>query len=451
MSFRVFWFVVAGFVLGFTTSTLWEWLYYRRKRLRLLQQYGDTVLAVNRTSATADASGSLDVQDWKLPAYRSPGVFLEDEQQLDTPDIASAPLRGATSASLSSAKISPEPSHSRPIAPTERVQADDPREEHALRSASPPGATTEPSTSLSGAPAAEDPEGLPQEPPRSIALAAAAAAAALRETNSAESAKASSAAAQTVSRSYKLDISPPTALAAVDGEASTAVPSGTSYAAQTTGTQTTGGDDNNDADVDTVATAMAGDAGTEPVAPTSLPATGAVPPQETAATPKLHTPSPVETTARKRPNDYPDDLAMVKGIGEAYKRRLYATRIYTWRQLAECDIDSLRRITRAKPNADIASWQTQARDLAAKHQRLQANFTGPLDDFTRIEGIGAITADTLYKAGICTYEQLMETSPDELARIVPAPTVGNENDFEGWIADAGKLAAAKRRNNGRLP
>lgn len=142
---------------------------------------------------------------------------------------------------------------------------------------------------------------------------------------------------------------------------------------------------------------------------------------------------------------------MIKGIGEAYKRKLYATAIYTWRQVAESDLDSLRRITRAKPNADIQSWQTQARELAEKYGRWNARFAGPLDDLTQIDGIGAITADMLYKAGICTYATLAHTSPDELARIVPAPTVGNENDFEGWLRDAARLDAVKRKNNGLLP
>ncbi|MCB0185686.1 MAG: hypothetical protein KDE31_15570, partial [Caldilineaceae bacterium] len=174
--------------------------------------------------------------------------------------------------------------------------------------------------------------------------------------------------------------------------------------------------------------------------------------QAPQATPQPQPPPPAANPAlRHRPTDYPDDLAMIKGIGEAYKRRLYATGIYTWRQLAETDTDSLRRITRAKPNADIESWLTQAMMLAEKYNRMGANFTGPLDDFTRIEGIGTITADMLYKAGLCTYEQLAGASPDDLARIVPAPTVGNENDFDGWVNDAARLANAKRRNNGMLP
>jgi predicted flap endonuclease-1-like 5' DNA nuclease len=172
-----------------------------------------------------------------------------------------------------------------------------------------------------------------------------------------------------------------------------------------------------------------------------------------AASPSITMPTPLTTgiSTAKRAQDYPDNLANIKGIGEAYKRRLYATGIYTWRQLAESDTDSLRHITRAKPNADIRSWQTQARELAEKHNRWDADFTGPLDDFTRIEGIGAITADILYKVGICVYEQLSATSTDELAHIVPAPTVGNENDFDGWRREATQLASAKQRNGGRLP
>jgi len=31
--FDVLWFVLAGFVLGFAASLLWEWLYFRKRRL----------------------------------------------------------------------------------------------------------------------------------------------------------------------------------------------------------------------------------------------------------------------------------------------------------------------------------------------------------------------------------------------------------------------------------
>jgi predicted flap endonuclease-1-like 5' DNA nuclease len=144
--------------------------------------------------------------------------------------------------------------------------------------------------------------------------------------------------------------------------------------------------------------------------------------------------------------DHPDDLALIKGVGEAYKRRLYTAGIYTWRQVAESDVETLRRITRVKPNANIGGWRQQAQDLAEKYQRWDTTFQGPLDDFTRIDGIGAITADILYKANLCTYEQLANTSPDELAKIVPAPTVGDEIDFAGWINAAARFANSKRRN-----
>ncbi len=167
--------------------------------------------------------------------------------------------------------------------------------------------------------------------------------------------------------------------------------------------------------------------------------------------------SPVDTSISQavptllrshRAADHPDDLALIKGVGEAYKRRLYSAGIYTWRQVAESDIESLRHITRAKPNANIAAWHAQAQELAKKYQRWHTTFRGPLDDLTRIDGIGAITADILYKAGICTYAQLAGTLPNELAKIVPAPTVGDENDFDGWINSAVQLATAQRHTNG---
>lgn len=353
MSFRVIWFVIAGFVLGFTTSTLWEWLYYRQRRRRLLEQHQQTLLDAQRTSTprpprtvvnqspqTDSASATADQQrtdpptnkavdpEWQLPAYRSSGIFLESEQK----DPTQLPASGSDSSSASSgvATAPSQPASTETTPPTRRND--------------------------SAAPGSDQP----------------------------------STKAESMAGSFA---DPSSQSAPITGSAaSSAVAAGTN---QTEGMQGT-------------------------------------------------------SKATKRALDHPDNLANIKGIGEAYKRRLYATGIYTWRQLAESDTETLRRITRAKPNADIQSWQIQARELAQTEGRWDANFNGPLDDFTRIEGIGAITADILYRFGICTYEQLAATNPDELARIVPAPTVGNENDFDGWIRDAAQLAQAKARNGGNL-
>ena len=35
---ELLWYILAGFILGFTTSTLWEWLYFRGERMKLRDQ-----------------------------------------------------------------------------------------------------------------------------------------------------------------------------------------------------------------------------------------------------------------------------------------------------------------------------------------------------------------------------------------------------------------------------
>jgi len=410
MSFRVLWFVVAGFVIGFTTSTLWEWLYYRRKRLAMLAEHGAFVREVGRTqragteAMTADADGA----NWSAPAYRSPGIFLESEQ----PPVDAA---------FTGAAFSP----SAPAAPT--PPADLSAHQPELRSLVSPAVPVEPlarKPTPSAVPStAQTDAGAPDAAP---ALTSEPAQGAVVDDPSDDEAG-----ADFTETDFTDD--EPTPLPATDDDNAQVEPATFQLVDLITVTQST------------VAV---------PPIPATAASSEAQPPE-----PGLPTASDAATppgaedanTRRARPDDYPDDLAMIKGIGEAYKRKLYATSIYTWRQVAESDLDSLRRITRAKPNADIQSWQTQARELAEKYDRWQARFAGPLDDLTQIDGIGAITADMLYKAGICTYGALAQTSPDELARIVPAPTVGSENDFDGWIRAAARLETIKRKNNGLLP
>jgi predicted flap endonuclease-1-like 5' DNA nuclease len=447
MPFRVFWFVVAGFVLGFATSTLWEWLYYRGKRLQSLDRYSTTLLDVRRSHTAEpeeeDGRDAFDVDEWKLPAYRSSGVLLESEAGSGVSSFAGA-------VPLVKAPARPERSNDERLpaaAPAPHVD-DQPSSDQKNgnqaatrnRSASPTVAVvttpTQPADTAATDGAPVQPASTPARIHEHLSLAPH---------------------PQMVERTTPATEVPDEEESAGNAQAITRV---TATAAATLGSMLstpTPPEASPTSKSPVEATARVGPlaADAEMADAKQVPAFAAAQPARAAA--DHRTDRPTETTLRppsqsslRRPTDYPDDLAMIKGIGEAYKRRLYATGLYTWRQLAESDTDALRRITRAKPNADIESWQSQARTLAEKYQRMQANFNGPLDDFTRIEGIGAITADILYKAGICTYEHLAGTMPDELTLIVPAPTVGNENDFDGWINDAAHLAGAKRRNNSLL-
>lgn len=371
LSFQALWFVVAGFILGFATSTLWEWLYYRGKR-RLQQNPAPPATpsssrVLDQPTSPEDVLAAQPSTPWGVP-YRSPRVYLESEQ----PSVAQ-PMSTAVT---------------------------------------PPVTNPTPPTSAQSSSLLAQAENKPRLNPATLATL--------------QSTVADTPIAQTSAR-------PPagTQPFAEQGGANTKV-----YAAPAV----------------TAPPPLASPPRGEPVSPTAGNATdreGSQTAAPTTAQPSTGVQRNIMVEAADS-FDHPDNLSMIKGVGEAYKRRLYSAGIYTWRQMAESEPETLRRITRAKPNANITVWRQQAQELAEKHQRWHTTFQGPLDDLTRIDGIGAITADILYKAGLCTYEQLASAMPDELARIVPAPTVGDEIDFDGWINAAVRLATTKRRNQGLL-
>ena len=379
-SFQGLWLVLAGFILGFAASTLWEWLYYRGKRQAQGEQASATTLYTPRPE-TPHHDPDEPAHDQSNPAwafsYRSPGVYLESEQS------GSADSAGITR-DAPQAKVIIAPPSDPVVASPARSDPNPPRINPATLAAIQTTVAQAPIAQSTGSSAALSVATMTEEPNRRTPL-----------------------------------VAPTSLLGAESGkeiEQSTPPMNGVEKHAH------------------------------RPVLVTPAPLVAATTPAPQPVTP------PVAATAvtGESTSDHPDNLAMIRGVGEAYKRRLYGVGIYTWRQVAESEIETLRRITRAKPNADINAWRTQARELAEKYQRWHTTFRGPLDDFTRIDGIGAITADLLYKAGLCTYEQLAGALPDELAKIVPAPTVGDENDFEGWIATAVRLANIKRRNEGLL-
>jgi predicted flap endonuclease-1-like 5' DNA nuclease len=145
-----------------------------------------------------------------------------------------------------------------------------------------------------------------------------------------------------------------------------------------------------------------------------------------------------------RSPDHPDDLTRVKGIGDVYKLRLYRAGIYTWDQVAASDPETLRRATRAYLSANVEEWPSHARLLAEKQGRAGAVYQGPTpDDLTKIMGVGPTAATILYRAGVCTYEQLASTPLTDLHELFPPTEKGDQPDFERWLAQAVQLADAK--------
>ncbi len=338
MQLRLLWLVLAGFLLGFAVSTLWEWFYFRRARMTLRDRRIRELEAMLHERARSAKEGSdlgVDEAPWVTPEYRSPGVFLETEEiREDSPDL-----------------VQDTETEDRPAGVEELA---------------------DPETKLAGAkPAVQEVQ--------------------FRS--------------QTASPAF---VSPKSA-------------------------------------------------STERVISTSSrpKAQQPAPVQAVPVQPQTGNLSPTSPRARsadapgraRRPDDYPDDLSKVKGIGDVYKRRLYAAGIYTWRQIAEGDQDTLRAATNAYPSSNVDEWPEQARRLAEKRGRLNAVYTGPPpDDLSQVNGIGPVSAQTLYKEGICTYEQLAATAPEQLAAIFPIAVAGDRPDFNSWIEQAVQLTNRQNTN-----
>jgi predicted flap endonuclease-1-like 5' DNA nuclease len=66
------------------------------------------------------------------------------------------------------------------------------------------------------------------------------------------------------------------------------------------------------------------------------------------------------------------------------------------------------------------------------------------DDLEAITGIGPVYAGRLHGAGIQTFAQLAELSPDQIREIIGPIRSGHMIEPEKWIAEARRLATVGR-------
>ena len=328
MTMRLLWFVLAGFLLGFAASTLWEWLHFRRERMKLRDsrvQELEVQLAEEQRILTQMRVVQQPAPVWPQADYHSPGVFLDSESPEVSPVYAPESIRAP-------AEPVPKPPDSIPKAPA-----------HESRPVAAPVVEDEPQESDVPEPAFEE-------------------------------------------------------------------------------------------EADDHATTL-----------------------ERLAAELVRSPADPAPAANRefrqryvqRSTDYPDDLSKIKGIGDVYKYRLYAAGIFTWHQIAETDEDTLRVATNAYPGSNVDEWAGQARELAKKNKREDAYYTGPVpDNLTKIVGIGPVGERTLYRAGICTFDQLAGATVNELHDLFPIAIAGDEPDFNAWIRLAIELANRKARTIG---
>lgn len=426
MTTKLLWFVLAGFLLGFVTSTLWEWFYFRKERLKLndrrIRELEAKLRDLETTPTGPVPSNSGPTSAWGNQDYRSPGVFLETEEfeKEDDPtsepeqDRARAPSPDSSSAAsvmafsaLPSASV-PMKSDDRSIVPRPELRP----EGHVEQS---------PADSLRarrGENARSRQELLAtlrrnSEPPQRGQVS-------LRTEGQADS--------QNESAKAEPEVRLPTK------SASTLI-SPTPPASQESQARQISSDNafSTVRGVTPAAAQFVNDSSTSQAEP---PAALVVKParQKWAGNADL----------TRRTQEYPDDLSKIKGIGDVYKQRLYRAGIYTWKQIAENDLETLRRATSAYPSSNVDEWLIQARQLMEKQGRANAVYSGPPpDDFTKILGIGPVSAAALYRAGICTYEQLASTSITDLAALFPIAVAGDQPDFAQWLTRSAELADEK--------
>jgi len=320
MTMRLLWFVLAGFLLGFAASTLWEWLHFRRERMKLRdERVRELEGQLREQKRLMDEMRPVSVRmpAWEQSEYHSPGVFLDSEEP-DEEEVAAAHKPNEVSASGGLGGITPaRDAIPKPVAASVSARAE----------------------------ATDAADVAPIETPK-------------RSSESLEQL-----AASLSSRYAPAEVDP-----------------GRDY----------------------------------------------------------------RSDYLERSSNYPDDLTKIKGIGGVYRWRLYRAGIYTWHQIAESGEETLRAATNAYPGSNIEDWQEQARQLAQKNGRQGAVYDGPPpDDLTKIIGIGPVGARTLFRAGICTYEQLAGATPAELHDLFPIAVAGDEPNFPHWIVQAADLAGRK--------
>ena len=153
-----------------------------------------------------------------------------------------------------------------------------------------------------------------------------------------------------------------------------------------------------------------------------------------------------------------DDLIKIEGIGPKVQDLLYSAGITTYAQLAEADPTSIRTILVSAGGQfavhDPSTWPDQAKlaavgewdklfawqdQLDGGRETQQPAVSAPLEDLTRIEGIGPKAQELLYAAGVTSYSQLGQLDANQILGLLGGQIAAV--DTTTW-ADQAKLAAA---------
>lgn len=135
-----------------------------------------------------------------------------------------------------------------------------------------------------------------------------------------------------------------------------------------------------------------------------------------------------------------DNLEDINGIGKVFARKLNASGVLTFEDLARTSIDRIREIIQPKTWQKIEpeAWVLEAAGRAGRPVGFTATPVSP-DDLVIINGIGEVYARKLNEAGIMTFAQLAETSPERIREICE-PEPWQKIEPEAWAAEAAERA-----------
>ncbi len=157
------------------------------------------------------------------------------------------------------------------------------------------------------------------------------------------------------------------------------------------------------------------------------------------ASPSLRASSTLQTGTQV--DNFPDNLCLIKGIGNTIKRKLYTKGIFTWADLAATEPSVLRTYLADLVVNQLERWPKQAAILAKKYNRENAHYVGPIpDEFSCIPGIGAQVEQYLYMHGIYTFAQLAQTPHAQLKLILQPLKLKNYASLRPWLIKAAELA-----------
>jgi len=111
-------------------------------------------------------------------------------------------------------------------------------------------------------------------------------------------------------------------------------------------------------------------------------------------------------------------------------------------KLAEAEvleaIEAVVEEAEAERIVEEIDWEAELREMALEAPRAEPDWR---DDLTRVQGIGAKSAERLNEAGIVSFAELAALDEENLAAIIQAPD-WRRPDYASWISQAQELLAA---------